>query len=144
MSTNDIIFQIESTIEELIEEAEILRDKAETTIGHAFNINERVVNRSEGYVPLDDQPYGEELIRTDGMVESIDKQLTKLEQARDEEDLSKAVSIIQSVEAVINRHSETFDDCFSNSFVEEAKKGGDDYWNDMEDDNHWDENEEDD
>lgn len=143
MSTEDIVVVIESTIKELIEQGESLRDKAETTISHAFDINERVINRSERSVPLDDQPYGEELIRTGGMVESIEKQLTKLEQVRDEEDLSKAVKIIQSVEEVINKHTETFDDCFSDSFVKEAKKGIGDYWNDMENDNDWDEDEED-
>ena len=120
MSTNDIFLEIESTIEELTEQAESLRDKAETTVNHAHDINERVVNSSERYVPLDDQPYGEELIRTDGIVESIDKQLKELEQARDEEDLSRAVTIIQNAEEVINEHRETFDDCFSDSFVEEA------------------------
>ena len=127
MSTNDIILEIESTIEELTEQAESLKNKAEPTVNHAHYINERVINRSEHYVPLDDQPYGEELIRTDGIVESIDEQLKELEQVRDEEDLSKVVKIIQNAEEVINEHEETFDDCFSDSFVEEANKESDDY-----------------
>lgn len=122
MSTNDIIFEIKSTIEELTEQAESLRDTVETTLNHAHDINERVVNRSERYVPLDEQPYGEELIRTDSMVESIDKQLTELEQVRDEEDLSRAVEIVQGAEEIIHEYRETFDDCFSDRFVEEDKK----------------------
>ncbi len=143
MSTNDIISEIESTIEELTEQAESLKGTVETTVNHAHDINDAVVNRSERYVPLDEQPYGEELIRTDGMVESIDKQLIELEQVRGEEDLSRAVKIIQGAEEVINEHRETFNDCFSDRFVEEVKKEIGDYCNDTEDDNDWDEDEED-
>ncbi len=125
MRTNDIHSVVESTIEELTEKTENLRDKAETTLNHAHAINEREVNSSEHYVPLDDQPYGEELIRTKGMLESLEKQLEELEEIRDEEELSIAVKKLQDSEEVINEHSDTFDDCFNQSFVDEANKSSD-------------------
>lgn len=126
MSTSDIISEIESTIEELTEQAESLRDKAEATINHAYNINAKVVNSSERYVPLDDQPYGEELISTNGMVESINEQLVELEQLEGEEDPSKAINAIQIIEKTIKEHEETLQECFTDGFVEEANQENDD------------------
>ncbi|MEZ9145993.1 hypothetical protein CWN94_09355 [Vibrio splendidus] len=126
MTVNDIVLEIESTIEDLTEQAESLRDKVETTVNHAHEINERVLNKHERYVPLDDQPYGEELIRTDVMLESIDKQIIELQNLEDEKDVSRVVAIIKNVEEVINEHSETFHDCFSDRFIEEASKEVDD------------------
>lgn len=122
MSIHDIFSEMESTVEELTVQAENLKNKVEATVSHAHRINDEVINDSERYVPLDDQPYGEELVRTDGMVESIDKIISKLEQAQEAEDLGKAIQIIQGVEETINGHQETFDDCFSEDFIEMASK----------------------
>ena len=141
MSINDISFQIESTIEELTEQAESLKENAEATIGYAQTINDEVVNRYDRDVPLDDQPYGEELVRTDGMIEDIESIMTDLEQAREEEDLSKAIAIVKNTEDVINGHQETFDDCFSDDFIQSAKKETSDDWDDEYDENDWDEDE---
>lgn len=122
MSIDEISVQIESTIEELTEQAEHLKEKVESTVGHASYINEKEVNKHDRYVPLDDQPYGEELIRTDGMVESINELLAELEQATAEEDLSERLKIIQSVEEDVNDLQSTFEDCFNDDFVQESKK----------------------
>lgn len=122
MSTEGIFREVESTIDELTQQAEKLISEAEATINAAYSINERVVNRSDDYVPLDDQPYGEELIRTEGMVESLGIQIGELEQARDEENLAKAVDIVQAAERALNEHQETFEDCFHESFVAQAQR----------------------
>ncbi|WP_375748393.1 hypothetical protein [Vibrio sp. HN007] len=139
MSINDISSQIDSTIEELTEQAENLKEDAEATIGYAQSINNEVVNRSEHYVPLDDQPWGEELVRTDGMIEEIESVITNLEQAREEEDLSKAVEMVKNSEDVINERQDTFDDCFRDDFIKKAKKETSGDWGDEYDENDWDE-----
>ncbi|MBP2700055.1 hypothetical protein [Photobacterium lucens] len=139
MSINDISSQIESTIEELTEQAENLKENAEATIGYAQHINNEVVNRYDHYVPLDDQPYGEELVRTDDMIEEIESVIADLEQAREEEDLSKAIAIVKNAEDVINEHQDTFEDCFSEAFIQEAKKETSDDWDDVRDESDWDE-----
>lgn len=139
MSIDDISSEIESTIEELTQQAEHLKENAEAAIGYAQGINNEVVNRHDHYVPLDDQPYGEELIRTDGMIEEIDSVISDLEQAREEEDPSKAVVIVKNSEDVINEHQDTFDDCFSDNFIKKAKKETSDDWDDEYDENEWDE-----
>ncbi len=128
MSTHDIFSEVETTVEELAVRAENLKEKVEATVNRAHWINDEIVNSSERYVPLDDQPYGEELIRTDGMLESIDKVLVKLEQAQEEDSLAKAVEIVQSVEESIDKHQETFDDCFSEDFIEMASKSVSEDW----------------
>lgn len=132
MSIDDISSQIETTIEELTEQAENLKENAEATIGYAQNINNEVVNRYDRYVPLDDQPYGEELVRTDGMIEEIESVISDLAQAREEDDLSKAVAIVKNTEDVINEHQDTFDDCFSDDFVKRATKETSDEWDEEE------------
>lgn len=138
MSINDISSQIDSTIEELIEQAESLKEDAEATIGYAQSINNEVVNRSEHYVPLDDQPWGEELVRTDDMIEEIESVINELEHAREEEDLTKVLGIVKSAEDIINDRQDTFDDCFSESFITKAKKETSDDWDDVDDENDWD------
>ncbi|MBS9907643.1 hypothetical protein J4H53_20620 [Vibrio alginolyticus] len=139
MSINDISSQIESTIEELIEQAENLKENAEVTIGYAQNINDGVVNQHDHYVPLDDQPYGEELLRTDGMIDEIESVIADLEHAREEEDLTKVIGIVKNSEDIINDRQDTFEDCFSDSFIEKAKKETSDDWDEVYGENDWDE-----
>ncbi|KIF49802.1 hypothetical protein M445_02910 [Vibrio owensii 47666-1] len=133
MNINDISPKIELTIEELIEQAENLKENAEPTIDYARNLNDQVVNRYDHYVPLDNQPYGEELVRTDGIIDEIDSAIAALEHVREEEDLTKAIEVVKNIEDVINEHQDTFEDCFSDSFIEKAKKVVSGDWDEDED-----------
>lgn len=122
MSTNDILLEIESTIDEVIEEAENFKDTVESTTSHARYENDLVINSRENYVPLDNQPYGEELIRTDDIAESVGEILTELELVREEGDISKIIKLLQNAEETIATHQNTFSDCFSDTFIEKSTK----------------------
>ncbi|MBH0039693.1 hypothetical protein [Pseudoalteromonas sp. SWN166] len=129
MSTNDILLEIESTIDEIIEDAENLRNKVESTTNYARYENDKVVHSYDNYVPLDNQPFGEELIRTDGIVQSIDEMIIEVDQMRCEEDVNKVIKLIQNTEKAITEHDDTFSDCFSDAFIEQATKEVSDDWN---------------
>jgi hypothetical protein len=91
---------------EIIDQAEELKERVERYQSIAQNIDNKTINSSDNYVPLDNLDYGEELIR----IRDIPTQLTDLIQLIETENkdftLDEARSIIDEANA-------TIDDCKS-------------------------------
>jgi hypothetical protein len=95
-------------LEEKIEEAESLLEKVIDYRDAAGAIDQQVRENSERYVPLDDLPYGEEMIRTEDFDKQLSRVITKLKDAFElppeklPDILSKATKLIEMVESTLD------------------------------------------
>ncbi|WP_122613958.1 hypothetical protein [Pseudomonas viridiflava] len=75
-----LVEQVKEKIEELIESADAVADEAEAYIDKASAINhDHWVNSPRDRIPLDDQPYGEELARLGDSPKALRDLVSELE-----------------------------------------------------------------
>jgi phospholipid N-methyltransferase len=99
-------------IQELLDQGKELLEKLVHYRGEASKIDNQVIDSTNSHVPLDNLPYGEELIRTEQLPtqvqEAIDKLATISEGHLSPED---AVEEFENSEEAIQSAQDTLDDC---------------------------------
>jgi len=90
---------------ELIDSAETLLEQVIDYRDQASAIDAKVKNQSDNYVPLDNLPYGEELIRTKEFPEKLEGVIVAL----DNENVSK--EDIENAQELIEELVEALSDC---------------------------------
>jgi len=94
---------MENEKQELIDNARNLLEQVNNYRHQAAAIDEKVENRSENYVPLDNLPYGEELIRTKDFPEQLEEVINTLDNcSTSKEALKDAQELIEYVEETLS------------------------------------------
>jgi len=108
--------EVNEELIELIDEIIDFKDVANSMITYAQNENDIVRNNSERYVPLDDVPYGEEVIRTIEIPEKLKEMLEELEELEDKKPI-EIREIIRSATEELDSHLTEFNDCFNEAEI---------------------------
>ena len=101
------------------EEIQDLLNDAQQLLGNLINyrqeasrIDAKVENSTDDYVPLDNLPYGEELIRTKALPEEVKKTIQILEDISDGYvQPNEITSLFQKAEETIEEARGTLEDC---------------------------------
>ncbi len=114
-----LIEHVQEQIEQIVESAEAVADEAETYIDKASDINhQHWVNSSRDRIPLDHQPFGEELARLGKSPDALRALVQELQSiplgetplAKLEEQLEEAQEFIESVRSTLQDIPEIPDD----------------------------------
>lgn len=97
-------------LEDKLDEAISLLDKTREYRMVAGSIDQEVIGRSERYVPLDNLPYGEEMLRTESFESQLLSSIANIEGAFKLPAEEQAV-IFDEVREVIDEIASTLDDC---------------------------------
>jgi hypothetical protein len=101
-------------IGELISRGQEVKEKVEDYLDEAISIDEDYKHRNEhrNYIPLDDLPYGEEILRTQHLPEGIDEVINSLEEIDfDKQSVTAVTEAIEEARRVIEDADSTVDDC---------------------------------
>jgi hypothetical protein len=107
---------MKAEIEELLNRGQEVKEKAEDYLEEAISIDEDYKNRHQdrNYIPLDDLPYGEEILRTEGLPGEVGEIIDALEDIDfDKQTVTTVVEIIEEARRVIENADATVDDCTS-------------------------------
>ncbi len=132
-------------IDEALERAETIKEQAEEYIGVAGRINNETEmrlqeKRDANYIPLDDIPYGEEVLRVESELTNVDAAISTLEKLSNGE--IPADEIAEAFhEAIVDLENaeDTLEDVGAEETLK-AENGSDEY----DEDDEFDENEDDD
>lgn len=99
-------------IQDLLEQGQELLEKLAHYRREASRIDDQVINSTDHYVPLDDLPYGEELIRTEDLPNQVQEAINKLEVISEGHLAPEAVAEdFKDAEEAIQIAQDTLDDC---------------------------------
>ncbi|WP_346397448.1 hypothetical protein [Pseudomonas syringae] len=101
-------------IKELVDRGQEIKEKVEDYRDEAISIDTDYKNRNQerNYIPLDDLPYGEEIIRTEGLSAEIEESLHALESIDfDNQSVTTVVEAIEDARRIIQNADETLEDC---------------------------------
>lgn len=107
---------IKEEIDELLNRGEEVKEKVEDYLDEAISIDEDYKNRHQdrNYIPLDDLPYGEEILRTERLPEEIGEVIEALEKIDfDKQSVTVVLETIEEARRVIENADSTVDDCTS-------------------------------
>ena len=110
----DFAESVKAEIDELVNQGLEVKQKIEDYLDGAISIDEayKAKHQDQNYISLDDLPYAEEIIRTEGLPASIEEVIQKLEDINLENTSVTAVSeAIDDARKVIIEAEETVDDC---------------------------------
>lgn len=111
---SEIVEGIKTEIEELVDLGSEVKQEIEDYRDEALAIDEdyRARNEHRNYIPLDDLPYGEEILRTERLPAEIDEAIDRIESINlDKNSVTEVVEILQEVRRVIEDAKSTVDDC---------------------------------
>lgn len=105
---------IKSEIDELVSQGQEVKVEIEDYLDEAVAIDEAYERRNEHqkYIPLDDLPYGEEILRTQNLpvqIEEVIEALSNLDLEKDS--VTAVVEVIEEARRVIEDAKSTVDDC---------------------------------
>ena len=111
---SEIVESIKSEIEELIGRGLEVKQQIEEYREEAISIDEDYKARHPDldYIPLDDLPYGEEIIRTEDLPVQVAEAIERLESVNLEKDsVTTVVEVIEETRRAIDDAQSTVDDC---------------------------------
>lgn len=111
---SEIVESIKSEIEELIGQGLEVKQEIEDYRDEAISIDEdyKVRHQDRNYIPLDDLPYGEEILRTENLPTEVEEAIDRLENVSLERDsVTTVVEVIEETRRIIEGAKSTVDDC---------------------------------
>lgn len=105
---------IKSEIEKLVDQAQEVKVEIEDYLDEAVAIDEAYErkNAHRDCIPLDDLPYGEEILRTENLPDQIENVIEKLGKLDlDKDSVTTVITVIEDARRVIEDAKSTVDDC---------------------------------
>lgn len=111
---SEIVESIKSEIEELIGQGLDVKQEIEDYRDEAISIDEdyKARHQDRNYIPLDDLPYGEEILRTESLPADVEEAIGRLESVSlDTDSVTTVVKVIEETRLIIEGAKSTVDDC---------------------------------
>lgn len=97
--------------EELAERLDEVAEKIDGYLARAEDINHDFISRHDKYVPLDDIPYGEEVLRLREFPKSLEAAQSGLDLLPDGQPDSVRQDLLKEIEELVEEAESTLDDC---------------------------------
>ena len=111
---SEIVESIKNEIEELIGQGLEVKQEIEEYRDEAISIDEdyKARHQDRNYIPLDDLPYGEEILRTESLPAEVEEAIERLENVSlDKDSVTTVVEVIEETRRIIEGAKSTVDDC---------------------------------
>lgn len=112
----DLVEDIQTEIDALVSQGEQVKEKVEDYRDRASAIDEAYRRRNEdrNNISLDDLPFGEELVRTSGLTEQLERVIKKLEAVDlNTQPVAVVAKQINDAREIIDNADAEVDDCTS-------------------------------
>ncbi|MBE8232664.1 MAG: hypothetical protein HAW67_02940 [Endozoicomonadaceae bacterium] len=106
VNIDDINIVVDQALEGQLQEMQDQLNAVKSYVSTAQSIDDQVIAKVDHSVPLDDLPYGEELMRLDPLPEQLESHIQKLENITESTTAEKIVVIEEGAALLIEASSE--------------------------------------